>query len=265
MAGTPVIALLTDFGTSDPFVGVMKGVIASICRQATLIDLTHEIRPQAVREASFHLDRSAGYFPEGTIFVCVVDPGVGTSRKPICLDTGRNRFIAPDNGLLTPIFDRYPDAACRILDNPDHHLPRPSATFHGRDIFSPVAAHLAAGLPFEQLGTAMPVTSCTRLPVTVNRPLPDGSGWQGIVVTADHFGNVVTSFDAGMVAVGCNWNLSAGSATGIPLVRTYGDVCQGMPLAYLGSSGMVEIAVRDGNAAEALQISLQMPVTLQRG
>ncbi|HWQ26234.1 MAG TPA: SAM-dependent chlorinase/fluorinase, partial [Chlorobaculum sp.] len=115
MLHPPLIALLTDFGLEDAFVGVMKGVIASICREARVIDLTHSVTPQNVREGAFHLDRSHGFFPEETVFACIVDPGVGTSRRPIAVQAGPYRFVAPDNGLLTPVFDRYPDARCHAL------------------------------------------------------------------------------------------------------------------------------------------------------
>ncbi len=258
----PLIVLLTDFGTSDTFVGVMKGVIASICGLARTIDLTHEISPQNVREAAFHLDRSLSFFPEGTIFLCVVDPGVGTARRAICVEAGPFRFVAPDNGLLTPVFERYPEARCHLLNEARYHLATTSATFHGRDIFSPVAAHLAAGVPLDETGTAVPLSSCTRIGMFRNLALRDRIGWQGEVVSIDRFGNIVTSFDAGLVSDGRSWVLSAGSAGDIPMSNTYGDVGEGLPLAYIGSSGMVEIAVRNGSASRGLHIGQDTPLYL---
>lgn len=259
-----MIALLTDFGIADTFVGVMKGVIASICPEASVIDLTHAVAPQQVREGAFHLERSIGYFPAGTTFVCVVDPGVGTTRRPIGVDAGPYRFVAPDNGLLTPVFDRFPDARCHELSEARYHLPLPSATFHGRDLFSPVAAHLASGLPIEKTGPAVGIAGCARIEPFRAHPLPDDGGWEGEVVCIDRFGNVVTSIDAPTLR-GCTAaSVTAGTATGIPFVRTYGDVEPGMPLAYAGSSGMVEIAVRNGNAFRELSIGMACRITLRR-
>ncbi|NTU68148.1 MAG: SAM-dependent chlorinase/fluorinase [Chlorobiaceae bacterium] len=262
MEEQPIIVLLTDFGTGDAFVGVMKGVIASICRQSRVIDLTHAVRAQDITEAAFHLESALPYFPDGTIFVCVVDPGVGTSRRPIAVEAGPFRFLAPDNGLLTPIFERWPDARCRVLDDARHHLPSPSSTFHGRDIFSPVAAHLATGMAFDTLGTTAPPESCTRIERFTNRPLERKKGWTGRVVTIDRFGNVVTSFCATTLDGGDAWCVSAGSSGCLPIVKAYGDVDDGMPLAYVGSSGMIEIAVRNGDASRELGIDRQTPIRL---
>jgi len=253
---------MTDFGLEDAFVGVMKGVIASICREACVIDLTHSVTPQNIREGAFHLDRSHVFFPEETVFACIVDPGVGTSRRPIAVQAGPYRFVAPDNGLLTPVFDRYPDARCHALTDSRFHLPDRSATFHGRDIFSPVAAHLAAGVPINELGPAVDISSCARITMFRNTPLDNGTRWKGEVVSIDHFGNIVTSFDASMTAGDPSWFVSAGTSGPLPIVRTYGEVAPGNPLAYAGSSGMIEIAIRDGNACEVLGIGENDPVWL---
>lgn len=252
MLQPPVIALLTDFGLEDAFVGVMKGVIATICPEARVIDLTHAISAQNVRQAAFHLDRSIGYFPNETIFVCVVDPGVGTTRRAIGVEAGSYRFIAPDNGLLTPIFERWPDARCHELTNASYQLANPSATFHGRDLFTPAAAHLAAGIPLEDFGPAIDVAECARIELWQNKPLDDGKGWQGEIIATDHFGNLITSFDAEMISDSGDWKVKAGNSEPLPIVRTYGEVGQGEPLAYIGSSGMIEIAIRNGNASAKL-------------
>ena len=262
MDQTPLIVLLTDFGTEDTFIGVMKGVIASICRQAKVIDLTHAVGAQELREAAYHLDSALPYFPEGSIFICVVDPGVGTSRRPIGVEAGPFRFVAPDNGLLTPVFVRWPDARCRVLDDSSYHLPSPSRTFHGRDIFSPVAAHLAAGIPFDMIGSPTEAASCARIDLFDNRPLEEGSGWKGEVMSIDRFGNIITSFDATLAGTGITWSISAGRACDLPLSKTYGDVGPGMPLAYIGSSGLIEIAVRNGNASLELGIDRETPIYL---
>jgi hypothetical protein len=254
MLQPPFIVLMTDFGLEDAFVGVMKGVIASIRRDARVIDLTHAISAQSVRQAAFHLERSIGYFPEETIFVCVVDPGVGTARRAIGVEAGPYRFIAPDNGLLTPIFERYPDARCHELTNVAYQLPNKSATFHGRDLFSPAAAHLAAEVPLDDFGPAIDVAKCQRIELFRNRPLDDGNGWQGEVITTDHFGNLITTLEASMIADGGGWTVTVGSTPPLPIVRTYGEVQPGQPLAYIGSSGMIEIAIRNGNASKELGV-----------
>lgn len=258
-----MIALLTDFGIADTFVGVMKGVIASICPEASVIDLTHAIAPQQVREGAFHLEYAIDYFPAGTIFVCVVDPGVGTARRPIGVDAGPYRFVAPDNGLLTPVFDRFPDARCHELSDSRFHLPSPGSTFHGRDIFSPVAAHLASGVPISGTGPALEITACRRVELFRPRPLRDGNGWEGEVIGIDRFGNIVTSIDASVLNDTATITVTAGTASEIPFVTTYGDVAPGMPLAYAGSSGMVEIAIRDGNASHELSIGMSCRITLR--
>ena len=262
MSRQPLIVLLTDFGTEDTFVGVMKGVIASICPHAGVIDLTHAVRAQDRVEAAFHLDSSLTYFPDGTIFVCVVDPGVGTKRRPVAVEAGPFLFVAPDNGLLTPVFERWPDARCRVLDDTRYHLPSPSSTFHGRDIFSPVAAHLAAGVAFDSLGTFADPASCSRIERFANRPIEKQEGWVGRVVSIDRFGNVVTSFSTATIESLPAWCVSAGGASHLPISTTYGDVPVGKPLAYVGSSGMIEIAVRNGNASRELGIDRETPVYL---
>jgi hypothetical protein len=264
MQQPPLIALLTDFGLDDPFVGVMKGVIATICRPARVIDLCHAVSAQNVREAAFHLDRALPFFPEGTIFVCVVDPGVGTARRPIAVEAGPFRFVAPDNGLLTPVFERYPDLRCHLISNTACHLPSPSATFHGRDIFSPAAAHLAGGLPIDQLGPAIEPSTCIRIPLFINHPIEEIDGWQGEIITIDRFGNLVTSFDASMVDEPAIWHIRTGPIDNLPILTTYGDAEEGKLLAYIGSSGMIEVAVRNGNAQEALGVGRNMPVFLLR-
>jgi S-adenosylmethionine hydrolase len=262
MNTVPVIALLTDFGHKDTFTGVMKGVIASICRHALVIDLIHSIDSQDIRQAAFHLDRSFPFFPEGTVFACVVDPGVGTNRRAIAVDNGHHRFVAPDNGLLTPVLSRYPQASCFTITNTVCMLPSPSATFHGRDIFSPAAAYLASGTATEMLGRRIPAESCKRIVLYENHK--DGSIWTGEIISVDHFGNLVTSFESDLTGNSSLWTVSAGTAERIPIVRTYGDVDAGKPLAYVGSSGMIEIAVRNGNASLLLRTGKNAPVRLER-
>lgn len=256
---------MTDFGLEDAFVGVMKGVIATICRDAKVIDLTHAISAQNVRQAAFHIDRSITYFPEGTIFVSVVDPDVGTNRRAIGVQPGPYAFIAPDNGLLTPVFEHWPDAKCYELTNPNYQLTNPSATFHGRDLFSSAAAHLAAGVPLDAFGPAIDIADCTKIELWQNKPLDDGKGWTGEIIATDHFGNLITSFEALMISDGGNWKVKAGNSEPLPILRTYGEVEQGKPLAYIGSSGMIEIAIRNGNASAELGVGEGDAVELYRG
>ncbi|NTU53107.1 MAG: SAM-dependent chlorinase/fluorinase [Chlorobiaceae bacterium] len=254
MLQPPLIVLMTDFGLQDTFVGVMKGVIATICREARVIDLTHAISPQNVRQAAFHLERSIGYFPDETIFVCVVDPGVGTTRRAIAVEAGPCRFIAPDNGLLTPVFERWPIARCHELTNTNYHLPDKSATFHGRDLFSPAAAHLASAVPLEAFGPVIPLAECAQIKLLRNRPLADGKGWQGEVITTDHFGNLITTLEASLISDGGNWRVTVGSTAPLSILTTYGEAEPGQPLAYIGSSGTIEIAIRNGNASAELGV-----------
>lgn len=252
-----IVTLLTDLGTEDTYVGVMKGVIASICPHALVIDLTHQVPPQDVATGAFLLDISVDYFPLGTVHVAVVDPGVGTDRTPIAFQTERAFFVGPDNGIFTLVLQRYKMAMAVRLDNPKYHLPERSATFHGRDIFAPVAAHLANGVALEDLGT--PVTRLNRLHLPRVRV-----EWQGVratVVHLDRFGNAITNLTlADYQQWRARWDVrepvvrvgEAGSL--LPLCRTYGDVPSGKPLALFGSSGRLEVAVNKGSAARAFHL-----------
>lgn len=247
-----IITLLTDFGTQDTYVGVMKGVIASICPQATVIDLTHEVPPQDIATGAFLLDVSVDYFPPGTVHVAVVDPGVGTDRKPTAIQTDRAFFVGPDNGIFTLVLHRYRVLQAVHLDNPKYHLPSKSTTFHGRDVFAPVAAHLAGGVPLEELGT--PITRLQRLPLPRIRV-----EWQGIratVVHIDRFGNAITNLTHADYRSWCaRWDVKEpivriGQGTLLAIHQTYGDVPVGQPLALFSSSGRLEIAVNGGSAQQ---------------
>lgn len=252
-----IITLLTDFGTEDTYVGVMKGVIASLCPGATVIDLTHEVPPQDIATGAFLLDVSVDYFPEGTIHVAVVDPGVGTARKPIALRTARGFFVGPDNGIFTLVLQRQKLLQAVCLDNPRYHLSSVSATFHGRDIFAPVAAHLAQGVPLEELGT--PLTRLQRLPLP--RIRVDWLGIRATIVHIDRFGNAITNLTrADYEAWRTRWDVKepvvevVSGERLLPICRTYGDVPHGQPLALFGSSERLEIAVNGGSAAQILHL-----------
>lgn len=257
-----VITITTDFGHQGPFVGVMKGVILTRFSEARIIDLTHEIVVHWPAEAGFWLCRSFGYFPPGTVHVAVVDPGVGTSREIVAVSAHGHTFLAPDNGLLAPILVRYPEAdIVRLEPSRLAHVgvSQPSATFHGRDIFAPVAAELAAGrCRPEQLGE--PVSSV--IPAWVDEPAVDPAGVAGVVITIDHFGNLITNIEGRLLERFANPQIRAGNHL-FPLRRTYGDVQPGDYLALVNSFGVLEIARSEQSAAEGLGLSRGAPVTVR--
>lgn len=251
---SPVIVLMTDFGLSDTYVGQMKGVILSIAPSLPIIDLTHAVTPQNIAQGAFLLGKSIPFFPDGSIFVAVVDPGVGTSRRAIAVLTDRHIFLAPDNGLLTAIIQNESIERCISINITEKRylLTSVSSTFHGRDVFSPAAAHLACGVPVQELGEEIEPSSCTRIPMYRCSSPDNGASWEGSVIFTDHYGNLVTSLDSGLLDRAKQWVVRAGTSEPLPLYSTYGDVADRQPLAYRGSFGMIEIAVRNGNAAEVL-------------
>jgi hypothetical protein len=241
------IALITDFGTQDSYVGVMKGVIATLAPTAQLIDLTHDLPPQDLYAARFALLSAYPYLPVGSIFLVVVDPGVGTSRRAIALQTGQGFLVGPDNGVLSGILENEPILNAAELTNPSFwRLPHPSTTFHGRDIFAPAAAHLANGVSLGELGSPIAPDSLVRLPLTP--PLATATGWEGSVQYIDRFGNAATTITASAVASG-PWQLTLGQTT-LPGAKTYGEAAAGAALALVGSHGFIEIAVNQGSAQQ---------------
>lgn len=239
------IAILTDFGTRDPYVAAMKGVIASRTDVA-LFDLTHNIAPFDVLEAAWHLAAIEAYWPAGTIFVCVVDPGVGTARRIVAVERANRIFLAPDNGLLTFIWQRGAARAISIEDD-SLFLEGGSSTFHGRDRFAPVAAAIANGMPVDRAGP--PVESIELL--RIEPPLYGGSV-RGSVVAIDRFGNVVTDIEAARIPF-TPFGLRTGGIVIERIERTYGDAAPGAFLV-VGSSGHVEVSVANGSAANMLGI-----------
>lgn len=263
----PLIALLTDFGTQDPYVGVLKGVIAHLAPEVCIIDLTHDVPAGDVRLAAFYLWQSVPYFPEGTVFLAVVDPGVGTARRALAAAWPGHTCVAPDNGLLTYLLVNRPPSAIHTLTSASHRLPLVSATFHGRDIFAPAAAHLARGEPIQRFGPGVADPVLFSLP---ELHANEGPEVRGVVLHADRFGNWVTSLGR-LQADGDAWAFEpwlpgcrrlriprAGLAlrlpdgTLLPLRATYGEVGEGSLLAYIGSSGLVEIGVNRGRAVDLL-------------
>jgi S-adenosylmethionine hydrolase len=257
-----VITITTDFGHQGPFVGVIKGCILRRFPQARLIDLTHEIVVHWPAEAGFWLARAYRYFPAGTVHVAVVDPGVGTARNIIAVRAGGHYFLAPDNGLLAPVVSRAPDALIVRLGAPELArlgVQRPSATFHGRDIFAPVAAELAAGhCRVEELGERV----TTIVPSWVDDPAVEARSVSGVVITIDHFGNLITNIDATLIERFRLPLVHAGNHS-FPLLRTYGDTRPGEYLALINSFGVVEIARAENSAAEGLGLSRGAPVVVR--
>jgi S-adenosylmethionine hydrolase len=256
-----IITLITDFGQADGYVGTMKGVILGICPEAALVDISHEIRPQAVRQAAYVLSTAVPFFPPGTVHLVVVDPGVGSERPPIAVQTERFTYVAPDNGVLSLTLARDAARLAVHLSEPGYRLARVSATFHGRDIFAPAAAHLACGRDLCAMGPAISPAELHALPIAQPAPQPDGSSL-GEILHIDRFGNLVTSIPSAMR----NAQLVEIAGVAIEgLRRTYADVEPGELVAYFGSSGYLEIAVRDGSAAARLAAKMGDPVRVVEG
>jgi hypothetical protein len=274
----PIITLMTDFGLRDAFVGTMKGVMLGIAPHAQLVDLTHLVPPQDIRQAAYLLMTATPFFPPHTVHMVVVDPGVGSERRAIAVETPRARYVAPDNGVLTYALALEGEWRAVELTEPAYRLSQVSTTFHGRDVFSPAAAHLAAGVPLEKFGPA--------LKEIVQLPPPrleiHAHHLAGEVLSVDHFGNLRTSlltfhWQGGrlhfepLFAVAEKKTLTLdphkarvmiGSLTLLGIQRTFSDVPPGEPLAYIGSEGGLEIAVNQGDAARQWGIRVGEQVTL---
>jgi S-adenosylmethionine hydrolase len=244
-----LITLTTDFGTSDHFVGAMKGVILSIAPRVSIVDITHGVAPFDVNEAAFTIAQAWRWFPKGTIHVVVVDPGVGTARRPILVEAGGHRFIGPDNGVFSMIYDG--PHKIRAIENPELMLKDVSRTFHGRDVFAPAAAHLARGVSPARLGKL--IRDAMRIKGIA--PVKTGeSRWTGMVLKVDRFGNLITNFlFEGFPDVRTQpFELLAGSQIVRRLAQTYSESGEGEVTAIVGSSGFLEISVNQGSAAERL-------------
>jgi S-adenosylmethionine hydrolase len=256
----PVIALFTDFGTIDPYVAQMKGAILTIDPDARLLDLTHDVTPFDVAQGSYLLDQSAQEFPAGTIFVAVVDPGVGTERAPLLLKTNQNKFyIGPDNGLFSRVLDREGFAAAWKLDQRAYfRAGGDSHTFQGRDIFGPVAAHLAQGTNPASLGSPLQ-ESALDLP-SLHAPEIAGGAVSVEVLHVDHYGNVVLNLAVGGDAaakfhLGNQVKISVGRENFAgPFVRTYAEGEKGRLIVLYGANGLMEISMNQGSAAQKLKI-----------
>lgn len=258
----PLITLTTDFGTADHYVGTMKCVIAGICPEASIVDITHEIVPADLVSAAYAVSQSAPYSPPGSIHVIVVDPGVGTARRAIALQQNKRIFVAPDNGVLTLLMSDNTRHPVRELQNKKLWLPSPSKTFHGRDLFAPAAAHLAAGSV--QWSAAGPLVSdCVML--TGLKPTLEYQGrWRGMALSVDHFGNVITNLPLSLVSLeGRNFTVQTNAVAIQRFCPTFAASENADPFVYAGSSGYLEIAINQGNAAEALGMKVGDPLTLE--
>ncbi|NEP32138.1 MULTISPECIES: SAM-dependent chlorinase/fluorinase [unclassified Moorena] len=246
-----IITLLSDFGLQDVYVGVMKGVIAQVNPTLTIVDLTHQIPPQNLAAARFNLLNAYPYFPAGTVHVAVVDPGVGSHRRAIAIQLSQGFLVGPDNGLFSGVLEQYPLMAAVELSNSDYWRTRnPSTTFHGRDIFASVGAHLASGLPIERLGEVIEPNTLVTLDMPIKRLTDDGI--IGSIQYVDHFGNLITNIPGAEVD-GKIWSVKISDRI-IPHTQTYSNCPLGEYVALIGSHGWVEIAVNGGSAKSQLQL-----------
>jgi len=257
-----IITLLTDFGLEDGYVAAVKGVIAGIAPDAELVDVTHLVPSQDVASGRFRLLTVTPYFPAGTVHLAVVDPGVGTSRRAIAVrSSSGSLLVGPDNGLLLGALEADPAiGAVELSERRFWRTPTPSATFHGRDVFGPVAAHLARGVPLEDLGPAIAPGSLVKLVLASWRSV--GGGAEGAVQAVDGFGNLISNVPGDALPGHGRWSASIGGRT-VTGGRTYGDVPPGEALALVGSHGYVEIAVRQGDARKTFQAAIGLAVTLR--
>lgn len=253
------ITLTTDFGTRDWFVGTMKGVILGIVPHAAIVDITHDIAAGDMRAGSFALAMSCRFFPKGTVHVAVVDPGVGSSRPAIAVQTADYLFVGPDNGVLSFALANERVRSVHRLENKNYFLRPVSRTFHGRDIFAPVAAHLSRGIPIQTLGPVQ--NDFVRLPWP--KPQKTAAGLEGEVIFIDRFGNAITNFShASLEPPGEAW-VFAGRRRLCPVKDFYQSVPAGKPVAVPGSSGFLEIAVNGGSAAKQLKLKVGSRMTVK--
>ncbi len=264
MKPTGIIALTTDFGVRDGFVGMMKGVMLGINPDARIVDLIHEIPPQDITAAAFLVGVAWPYFPAGTTHLVVVDPGVGSGRRALAIQCGEQYFVAPDNGVLSELFNAFPKSRAYELANWDFFLDKVSRTFHGRDLFAPVTAHISKGLPLNELGPV--IDDPVRL--DYSRAARTTDGIEGEIRYIDHFGNCMTNIaeeffndamiDEASYFVRCRrQKLALGT-------EAYADAEPGDPLAIFNSFGVLEIAVNQGSAADRLKLRVGDKVTITK-
>jgi len=256
-----IITLTTDFGLSDHFVATMKGVIRGISPLADIIDITHDVRPFEITQASFLLSQAYPYFPKKTVHVAVVDPGVGTARRPILVEAAGQYFIGPDNGIFGMIFSREKKHKVRAITAERYFLQPLSRTFHGRDVFAPVAAHLTRGVLPSKFGKLIKdyLKPMSEKPIQTGRRI-----WTGTILHVDRFGNLITNFhrnDFPTLQLR-PFELAIGTVTIRRLALTYSECESNEPVLIIGSSGYAEVAVNQGSAARLLGCGVGAPVEL---
>lgn len=259
----PLVTLTTDFGLADHYAGTMKGVLVSGCPDVRIIDISHEIAPFSIYSGAYTIDQAAPYFPPGTIHMIVIDPGVGTARKPLVVEALNQIFIAPDNGVLSMILDRDTKAKAREITNRNLWLSNPSSTFHGRDVFAPVAVALADGTAKpEDVGPLL--SKIELLPDLHPSELKSGQ-WQGRLLSIDRFGNAITNFSAARfpMLTSRRFTVQVAKRRIARFQNTFGDAPNQVCFAYLGSSGYVELAVKEASAGALLNASAGDRVTLR--
>jgi S-adenosyl-L-methionine hydrolase (adenosine-forming) len=260
MNANGIVTLLTDFGLTDTYVGVLKGVMLQINPALQLIDLTHQIPPQNVEVGAFQLQTASPYFPRGTVHLAVVDPGVGGNRRAIAIATHSAFWVGPDNGLFSRVIATDPVIQAIELNQPTvWRVPHPSSTFHGRDIFAAVAARLASGVALETLGNPIEVDALQKLPALTH--IPTATGWRGTVQAIDQFGNLITSIPNSYVPE--NYWIVQVAEYPFPSGSTYSAVTLGHPVSLRGSHGWIELSVNGGNAAQQFGVHIGDPVDLQ--
>jgi len=252
-----VITLLTDFGTDDEYVGLMKGVILSINPAVTIVDLSHRIDSHDIVQAAFAIRSSYSYFPQGTVHLIVVDPGVGTERNLLVLKLGGHFFIAPDNGVLTLLCSDKKVSALNLITNPEYFSASISSTFHGRDIIAPVGAHITNGVDLNELGPETDVQNIMHLD-GLRACCTKNSELCGKIIAIDHFGNLITNIHSDQLsqclpaATYDKLKIKMGSNVIEGLAQTYAKVRSDSPVAVIGSRGYLEIAINQGHAAKRL-------------
>jgi hypothetical protein len=257
----PVIALLTDFGTRDHYAGTMKGVALGICSDATLVDITHDIAAHDVLGGALELAAAYRYFPPGTIFLVVVDPGVGSVRRGIAAEAGDYRFVAPDNGVLTAVLTEHPPKRVVELTERKYARPTVSRTFEGRDRFAPAAAWLAKGIDLAALGRSAGAIQQLDIP----RPVVDEGRIEGQVVRVDRFGNLITNIDRRTFEkLGGPVDIRVGPHPVSRVVTTYADAAAGEVCALFGSTDHLEVSANSASAADALDLSRGAAVHVAR-
>jgi len=263
MESNGIVTLTTDFGIRDPYAGIVKGIVLSANPRAQIVDITHEIPAHDIINGAFSLMRTYRYFPEGTVHVAIVDPGVGGKRKNIAVRTDRYTFVGPDNGIFSPVFSRNRPLEIREISNPPFILDRISDTFHGRDVFAPCAGNLSSGRPFSEVGPLLKKFKHLVYP----RISREGNVLKGEVVTIDSFGNMITNISEQAFrsfAGKHKFEIFFGPGRFNKVVQRYSDVPQGSPLVLFGSCGFLEISMNEGNAASYFMTSVKSPVTIRK-